>query len=90
VDIVKIMASGGVSTPGTDAFAAQLTVEELRAVVQEAHAAGLLVTAHAHPLAAIRDALAAGVDAIEHARYSARPSRRSRSTALDMLRSRRR
>jgi hypothetical protein len=50
----------------------------------------LLVTAHAHPLAAIRDALAAGVDAIEHARYSARPSRRSRSTALDMLRSRRR
>jgi imidazolonepropionase-like amidohydrolase len=70
VDIVKIMASGGVNTPGTDAFATQFTIEELRAVVQEAHAAGLLVTAHAHPLAAIRDALAAGVDAIEHATFA--------------------
>jgi imidazolonepropionase-like amidohydrolase len=69
VDIVKIMASGGVSTPGTDAFAPQFTVEELRAVVEEAHAAGLRVTAHAHPLAAIQDALAAGVDAIEHAMF---------------------
>jgi imidazolonepropionase-like amidohydrolase len=69
VDIVKIMASGGVSTPGTNAFAPQFTVEELRAVVEEAHAAGLRVTAHAHPLAAIRDALAAGVDAIEHATF---------------------
>jgi imidazolonepropionase-like amidohydrolase len=69
VDIVKIMASGGVNTPGTDAFAAQFTVEELRAVVEEAHAAGLLVTAHAHPLTAIRDALAAGVDALEHATF---------------------
>ncbi|MBV8993989.1 MAG: amidohydrolase family protein [Pseudonocardiales bacterium] len=71
VDIVKIMASGGVSTPGTNAFAPQFTVEELRAVVQETHAAGLRVTAHAHPLAAIRDALAAGVDAIEarHVRH---------------------
>jgi imidazolonepropionase-like amidohydrolase len=69
VDIVKIMASGGVSTPGTDAFAPQFTVEELRAVVEQAHAAGLPVTAHAHPLAAIQDALTAGVDAIEHATF---------------------
>jgi imidazolonepropionase-like amidohydrolase len=69
VDIVKIMASGGISTPGTDAFAPQFTVEELRAVVDEAHAAGLLVTAHAHPLTAIRDAVAAGVDAIEHCTF---------------------
>jgi imidazolonepropionase-like amidohydrolase len=69
VDIVKIMASGGVSTPGTDAFTPQFTVEELRAVVEQAHAAGLPVTAHAHPLAAIQDALAAGVDAIEHATF---------------------
>lgn len=69
VDTVKIMASGGVSTPGTDAFAPQFTVEQLRAVVEEAHAAGLRVTAHAHPLAAIRGAIAAGVDAIEHATF---------------------
>lgn len=69
VDIVKIMASGGVSTPGTDAFTPQFTVEELRVVVEAAHAAGLLVTAHAHPVTAIRDAIAAGVDAIEHGTF---------------------
>jgi imidazolonepropionase-like amidohydrolase len=65
VDIVKIMASGGANTPGTDATGPQFSVEELRGVVEEAHGAGLAVTAHAHPLTAIRDALAAGVDAIE-------------------------
>lgn len=69
VDIVKIMASGGANTPGTDAARPQFTVEELRAVVEEAHAAGLPVTAHAHALDAIRDALAAGVDAIEHCTF---------------------
>ncbi len=69
VDIVKIMASGGANTPGTDAARPQFTLEELRAVVEEAHAAGLAVTAHAHPLTAIRDALAAGVDAIEHCTF---------------------
>jgi imidazolonepropionase-like amidohydrolase len=68
-DIVKIMASGGVNTPGSDAFAPQFTVEELRAVVDAAHAGGLSVTAHAHPLTAIQDALAAGVDALEHATF---------------------
>ena len=46
-----------------------ITFEELRAVVDQAHAAGLLVTAHAHPLTAIRDAVAAGVDAIEHGTF---------------------
>jgi imidazolonepropionase-like amidohydrolase len=45
---------------------AQFTAEELAAVVDEAHAAGLPVTAHAHALVAIRDAVAAGVDGIEH------------------------
>jgi imidazolonepropionase-like amidohydrolase len=70
VDIVKIMASGGVSTPGTDSFVPQFTVEELRAVVDEAHTAGLFVTAHAHPLTAIRDAIGAGVDAIEHGTFA--------------------
>ncbi len=69
VDIVKIMASGGANTPGTDAARPQFSVEELRAVVEEAHAGGLVFTAHAHPLTAIRDALAAGVDAIEHCTF---------------------
>jgi imidazolonepropionase-like amidohydrolase len=66
VDIVKIMASGGMMTPGTDVDRAQFTAEELAAVVEEAHASGLPVTAHAHALGSIRDAIAAGVDGIEH------------------------
>lgn len=66
VDIVKIMASGGLTTPGTDVALTQFTVEELAAVVAEAHSLGLQVTAHAHALEAIRNVLDAGVDAIEH------------------------
>jgi imidazolonepropionase-like amidohydrolase len=69
VDIVKIMASGGANTPGSDASRPQFAVEEIEAVVTEAHAAGLPVTAHAHALAAIRSALAAGVDALEHCTF---------------------
>ena len=65
-DIVKIMASGGMMTPGTEVDRAQFTAQELAAVVDEAHASGLPVTAHAHALVAIRDAVAAGVDGIEH------------------------
>ncbi|GIH97340.1 amidohydrolase family protein [Planobispora siamensis] len=65
-DIVKIMASGGVLTPGTDTMRPQFTDEELRAAVAEAHALGLPITAHAHALSAVRQALEAGVDGIEH------------------------
>ncbi len=69
VDIVKIMASGGVNTPETDPARAQFSVAEIRAVVTEAHAAGLPVTAHAHATEGIRHSLAAGVDALEHATF---------------------
>jgi imidazolonepropionase-like amidohydrolase len=68
-DIVKIMASGGATTPGTDIAALQFTVEELATVVQEAHSRGLQVTAHAHALTAIEAALAAGTDGIEHCSF---------------------
>jgi imidazolonepropionase-like amidohydrolase len=66
VDVVKVMASGGNTTPGTDVMACQFTLEELRVVVEEAHALGLPVTAHAHGLPAVEQAVAAGVDGIEH------------------------
>jgi imidazolonepropionase-like amidohydrolase len=69
VDVVKIMASGGLMTPGTDVTRPQFTDQELRAVVAEAHARGLPVTAHAHPLRAIRGAVTAGVDGIEHCSF---------------------
>jgi len=68
-DVVKIMAGGGLTTPGTAVDQAQFTAEELALVVTQAHAAGLPVTAHAHTLVSIRDAIAAGVDGIEHCTF---------------------
>ncbi|TDW70401.1 imidazolonepropionase-like amidohydrolase [Kribbella pratensis] len=65
-DVIKIMASGGVLTPGTDTMSPQFTLEELKAAVDAAHEHGLPITAHAHALTAVRQALQAGVDGIEH------------------------
>jgi imidazolonepropionase-like amidohydrolase len=65
-DVVKVMASGGMLTPGTDVLGCQYTAGELRTVVDEAHALGLPVTAHAHALPAVRQAADAGADGIEH------------------------
>ena len=66
VDVVKVMASGGVNTPGSDVLRTQFTTAELRLVVDRAHAAGLPVTAHAHGTPAVEQAIAVGVDGIEH------------------------
>ena len=68
-DLVKIMTSGGIMTPGTDIRACQFSLDELRAAVDEAHRLGLPVTAHAHALAAVEQCLAAGVDGIEHCSF---------------------
>ena len=65
-DIIKVMASGGVNTPGTDVMLTQFTTAELKLIVDRAHAAGLAVTAHAHGTPAVEQAVAAGVDGIEH------------------------
>ena len=67
VDVVKVMASGGMLTPGTDTFACQFGDEHLRFLVEAAHAAGLPVVAHAHALSAAIQVVAAGVDGLEHA-----------------------
>ena len=69
VDIVKVMASGGMATPGTDVSAPQFSHDDLRLLVEEAHRAGLPVTAHAHAAAAIDQAVQVGVDGIEHGSY---------------------
>lgn len=66
VDAIKVMASGGFLTPGTDVSAAQYELAELRAVVEAAHGVGLPVLAHAHSLHAIELAIEARVDGIEH------------------------
>ena len=65
-DIIKVMASGGVNTPGTDVMRTQFTAGELQLIVDRAHAAGVPVTAHAHGTPAVEQAVAAGVDGIEH------------------------
>ncbi|MDA0352635.1 MAG: amidohydrolase family protein [Chloroflexi bacterium] len=69
VDWIKVMASGGNMTPGTNVFAAQFTVEELRAIVAEAHRLEMKVTAHAHGIEGIKVAVAAPVDMIEHCSF---------------------
>jgi imidazolonepropionase-like amidohydrolase len=66
VDVVKVMASGGVNTPGTEVTSTQFRTDELRELVDRAHAEGLPVTAHAHGTAAVEQAIDVGVDGIEH------------------------
>lgn len=66
VDVIKVMASGGFATPDSDQLGAQFSVAELVSIAEAAHGAGLAVVAHAHSLAGMRNALAAGVDGIEH------------------------
>ncbi|WP_406044985.1 amidohydrolase family protein [Micromonospora sp. NBC_00898] len=69
VDVIKIMASGGNLTPGSRPELAQYGLAELRAAVEEAHRLQLPITAHAHGTQAIADALAAGVDGLEHVSF---------------------
>ena len=66
VDLIKVHASGGVMSRGDSPGAAQFTIEELKAAVEEAHAAGRKVAAHAHGAQGIKNALVAGIDSIEH------------------------
>ena len=65
--VIKICATGGVFSRNTEPGAQQMTLEEMKAVVDEAHMQGLKVAAHAHGATGIRDAALAGVDTIEHA-----------------------
>jgi imidazolonepropionase-like amidohydrolase len=65
-DLIKICASGGVLSKGDTPGAEQYTLEEMKAIVEEAHKLGRKVAAHAHGTASIRDAIIAGVDSIEH------------------------
>jgi imidazolonepropionase-like amidohydrolase len=64
--LIKVCASGGVMSHTGPAGAQQYSNDELRAIVDEAHRAGLKVAAHAHGDAGIRAAIEAGIDCIEH------------------------
>ena len=68
-DLIKFMASGGVLSKGDNPQASQYTLEEMKAIVAEAHRLGRKVAAHAHGAQAILWASEAGVDSIEHGSY---------------------
>jgi imidazolonepropionase-like amidohydrolase len=69
VDVIKIMVTGGNMTPTIGPHDSQYTVDEVITAVTAAHAAGLQVAAHAHGGQGIADAMAAGVDSIEHCTF---------------------
>jgi imidazolonepropionase-like amidohydrolase len=73
VDAIKVMATGGNMTRSSDPLRAQFSVDELRAVVRIASAAGRRVTVHARGVDGMSRAVDAGVDGIEHARMEVAP-----------------
>lgn len=64
--VIKICATGGVFSLGDSVGAQQLTLEEMKAIADEAHMLGIKVAAHAHGDDGIRTAILAGIDTIEH------------------------
>ena len=67
VDVIKILATGGVLSKGDSPGAPQFTFEELKAAAEEAHMAGRKIAAHAHGTQGIKNAILAGIDSVEHA-----------------------
>jgi len=65
-DVIKICATGGVLSKGDDPNASQYTLEEMKAIVADAHRLGRKVAAHAHGAEGVRWASEAGVDSVEH------------------------
>ncbi|HJN93837.1 MAG TPA: amidohydrolase family protein [Dehalococcoidia bacterium] len=69
VDWIKVMATGGNMTPGTNVNEPQFSLQELRAIVDESARLGLRVAAHCHGTPGIRNAAEAGVATIEHCSF---------------------
>jgi imidazolonepropionase-like amidohydrolase len=67
VDVIKILATGGVLSKGDNPGAPAYTFDELKAAAEEAHANGRKIAAHAHGTQGIKNAILAGIDSIEHA-----------------------
>ncbi|HEY3063222.1 MAG TPA: amidohydrolase family protein [Chloroflexota bacterium] len=65
-DLIKICISGGIAGEHEAIRDAQLSRDEMRAVMDTAHGSGKKVTAHAGPSGAIRDAIECGLDCVEH------------------------
>jgi len=69
-DLIKILPSGGIASTGDDPRQQLMTNEEMRTVVETAHALGMKVAAHIYPAAAIENAVRAGVDSVEHGSFA--------------------
>jgi imidazolonepropionase-like amidohydrolase len=65
-DVIKIMATGGVMTKGVEPGSPQLSMEEMKAAVEEAGKAGKRTATHAQGTTGIKNAIRAGLDSIEH------------------------
>ena len=65
-DVIKVMATGAVMTPGEQPGASQFTFEEMSTAAEEAHKVGRKMAAHAHGATGILTAVQAGADTIEH------------------------
>jgi imidazolonepropionase-like amidohydrolase len=68
-DVIKIIATGGVLTPGVEPGSPQMTFEEMRAAIEEASRAGRRTAAHAMAATGISEAIDAGITSIEHGVY---------------------
>jgi imidazolonepropionase-like amidohydrolase len=66
-EVIKFCGTGGVLSKTDTAGGQQYSLEEMKAIVDEAHMLGLKVAVHAHGTSGIKDAIRAGVDTIEHA-----------------------
>lgn len=66
---IKFMATGGVTTPGTDPETLAFTHEEIEAIIDEAHRRGIHAATHAHGAEGIKATAAAGVDTVEHGTF---------------------
>jgi hypothetical protein len=66
VDVIKILATGGVLSKGDNPGSPQFTLEELKAAAETAHMGGRKIAAHAHGAEGIKNAIRAGIDSIEH------------------------
>lgn len=87
VDLIKFCATGGVFSKGTKVGQRQYTLEEMEAIVDEAHTHGRKVAAHAHGTEGIRYAIEAGVDSVEHCSFLDKETislAKKRGTALSM------
>jgi len=68
-DFIKVMATGGGLTPGTDSLSLQFSADDIALIVAQADRHGLYVAAHAHSGASIRISVEAGVRTIEHCSF---------------------